>query len=409
MKEYGINDSHYLVLHNTVLEQFNYASGLSIGDNVVRIKNKQFPKAFIDKSLTGIGRSGDYNYFNAAVTKDPELFMKFKNQNNEEGYLTRQDILPLNNNNDDVRKKIESQHPYLEQNGIISWLKKNTFSLTSINENGLEVGSDRLINRRGLYHYTGSIEAILNSGEWRMSHYQYEDDTEEFEYTIDLIKMIAKNLGGLPERTEMLISKVRIIVSQAYLLSMTTDYSKKMWLEYGTTGGICLEFDELELDFRMHDFLHTDENGETADVYEMAGANRFQILNMDHVFYDQKYQEKILKPLVSDYLLISDERDLHDIEYVIALYTMFFKDPKWAWQKEVRFVALQNSVINHPDGFQNTSIYEKVPYISFPLFGNMRSPITNIYVKSESQKSKVLKIFRSKNIPAPNIVVDSWS
>ncbi|MEE6729889.1 DUF2971 domain-containing protein [Pediococcus pentosaceus] len=407
---------HYVIIRDSVFENpfvsciNKLKNDVKVGDNVTIIPNSshKFSNIFKEAVLRSMQVPiENLDFFDKRIREFPNKFSKVKNQDGKIGYIPYRDLYEISSKDFDktTQNKIIDDNQYLVKSGILDWFKENTFNPFTKDDNGLIRGSEKLKERRKLYHCTSAQEAIMKSGEWRMSHFKFEDDDMEFEYTFNLMRKCAVEIGDVENKIELLISSARKIISQSYLLSLASKLTKEMWDHYGANNGVAIEFDENILNSHLNAHLHTNIYNEPANLFDKPEVNKFRIVTLDHVIYDKEEQYKKIKLLTKDYLrdaYSNKNDDFITMADTAGIFAMFFKDPKWSNQEEVRFVAIQNSLKLVPDGFQTTSNYDKVPYVKFPLFNpDKLSPISMIYTRNESDARKIFNYFKENQVSSP--------
>lgn len=386
--------NNYVVLDTSIANSTNYENKIKVGEMVHFVRNANVNDDFVSPLIES-SPANTMKGFVDSISKQPEVYRIFANTSGIEDVFTPADLyrIPtveeLKKQNARNNEIIKFQNPYLAKSSFLKMIKSNVDDYFQIKQGRVVVG-DGFKNNRNLFHFTNAQHAIISSGEMRMSHYQYEDDKYEVIYTINLISEICETLGESQSKIAELIEGIKNKVSQTYLLSLTSELTKDMWNEYGSNDGACIQFDSIGLNSIMVNELQFEYKGES--IYDPIKKDKFRVMMMNNIIYDQKKQKLLLKELVQDFL---NEKKLYNNKNTMiligALYALFFKDPRWAWQKETRFVAVQNSEFLKPSGFQETKNYKQVPYISFKLFNfqNGPTPIKKVFILKEKQKKIV--------------------
>ena len=195
-----------------------------------------------------------------------------------------------------------------------------------------------------LYHYTKcqSAQAILNGHSFYATNTQFLNDVNEMQYILSVVDEIIMEMDK-PMWSGILKHLIMENIEEFhkyeyYLISFSTKPdSLTLWAEFGDKTGYNLELNGMEL----RNLIKADE----------------EIFCDGYVIYDREQQKEILRQLITDgipremrYSLsgIMDslgmgrskpfEEYKFTLQKTLALYSLFFKQPEYASEKEYRCV-----------------------------------------------------------------------
>ena len=229
-------------------------------------------------------------------------------------------------------------------------------SLDNLNKNDFVFFDSKYNNENivpdDLYHYTdaNAIINIIPKSILRFTCINCFDDKQEYRYVYKLIlkNIIPKFKKRLDENNLLELLKNRckaIIQDKIYYENEAENYSnyfvscfsidqncKKMWKEYAKRKN--------NIGYQFHI--------KTSDLYECIEKDFGNKYLFAKVCYDRKKQIKILEDIFDKYIYLYDEKrdmynDYRKLFNNIIMCCLFFKDKKYSFENEVRFIVIRDT------------------------------------------------------------------
>ena len=229
-------------------------------------------------------------------------------------------------------------------------------SLDNLNKNDFVFFDSKYNNENivpdDLYHYTdaNAIINIIPKSILRFTCINCFDDKQEYRYVYKLIlkNIIPKFKKRLDENNLLEFLKNRckaIIQDKIYYENEAENYSnyfvscfsidqnsKKMWKEYAKRKN--------NIGYQFHI--------KTSDLYECIENDFGNKYLFAKVCYDRKKQIKILEDIFDKYIYFYDEKrdmynDYRKLFNNIIMCCLFFKDKKYSFENEVRFIVIRDT------------------------------------------------------------------
>ena len=229
-------------------------------------------------------------------------------------------------------------------------------SLDNLNKNDFVFFDSKYNNESivpdDLYHYTdaNAIINIIPKSILRFTCINCFDDKQEYRYVYKLIlkNIIPKFKKRLDENNLLELLKNRckaIIQDKIYYENEAENYSnyfvscfsidqncKKMWKEYAKRKN--------NIGYQFHI--------KTSDLYECIEKDFGNKYLFAKVCYDRKKQIKILEDIFDKYIYLYDEKrdmynDYRKLFNNIIMCCLFFKDKKYSFENEVRFIVIRDT------------------------------------------------------------------
>ena len=229
-------------------------------------------------------------------------------------------------------------------------------SLDNLNKNDFMFFDSKYNNENivpdDLYHYTdaNAIINIIPKSILRFTCINCFDDKQEYRYVYKLIlkNIIPKFKKRLDENNLLEFLKNRckaIIQDKIYYENEAENYSnyfvscfsidqncKKMWKEYAKRKN--------NIGYQFHI--------KTSDLYECIENDFGNKYLFAKVCYDRKKQIKILEDIFDKYIYLYDEKrdmynDYRKLFNNIIMCCLFFKDKKYSFENEVRFIVIRDT------------------------------------------------------------------